>query len=343
MKWFVSEYLCGGACSEDSGPEIDALLTEGRAMLLAVIRDLQHIPNVFISTTWDARLGDFPIAGVHVETIKSAEQEQQAFGQLAKRADWSIIIAPEFDRLLEQRCRNVENAGGRVFGPDIETIQICSDKLEMASRLKGHVPCIPTYEPDDPEIQQLLTESATIDLVMKPRFGAGSINIKHITSRQLFDQHRSSCSMPMIVQPKIPGRTLSVGVVIIPLTGEIDLLPVAEQHLSNDGTFKYQGGTIPTNLELNVSEMNALRSIVLELQEQLPGLTGYFGIDLLFDPASKQWTVVEINPRITSSFIGYSHCSTKGVIRSAFELSLSCGANHPEAWDFSSGPYSFKP
>jgi predicted ATP-grasp superfamily ATP-dependent carboligase len=103
-----------------------------------------------------------------------------------------------------------------------------------------------------------------------------------------------------ILQPYLSGIAASVAF----LTGPrqtVPLLPAA-QHLSPDGRFHYQGGSIPLPVGLaERAERLARRAVAA-----VPGLRGYIGVDLVLGEVAdgSQDAVIEINPRLTTSYVG---------------------------------------
>ena len=182
MRVFVSEYVCGGAWPEES---LDSsLAVEGRAMLLALIQDLLLIPNVDVVTTWDHRLGEFPLRNVpettsriggilppdwrwqdatgtknrelasdtflrsastlSAEQISSRHDERKAFERLCEHSDAAFVIAPEFHNFLADRVK-IASPRTRLLGCDFEATTLCSDKLRMATFLsEAGIPTIST-------------------------------------------------------------------------------------------------------------------------------------------------------------------------------------------------------
>ena len=72
----------------------------------------------------DALLEDFgSLPGVETLAFpflpneSAAPKEQSLFCALAKTADWTLVVAPEFDDLLLTRCRWLEQVGARSLGP----------------------------------------------------------------------------------------------------------------------------------------------------------------------------------------------------------------------------------
>jgi predicted ATP-grasp superfamily ATP-dependent carboligase len=90
-----------------------------------------------------------------------------------------------------------------------------------------------------------------------------------------------------------------------PLNGQqqkIEVFPPADQLLSDDGRFAYRGGRIPAANTNHAALQETARRACLAV----PGLRGYVGVDLIV-PAkeSAPVIVVEINPRLTTSYLGY--------------------------------------
>jgi len=108
----------------------------------------------------------------------------------------------------------------------------------------------------------------------------------------------------MIVQPYCRGTPLSVAAVIAD-DGEsksIDILPLSRQRLSDDDRFCYLGGEIPSA----DCDTDCVSELVGSVCRQMNGLRGYVGFDLIVtDESPGEVLLVEINPRLTTSYIGY--------------------------------------
>jgi tyramine---L-glutamate ligase len=272
---FVYEYTCalGGGVPP-------SLAVEGRAMLTAIRDDFARVP------------------GVEVRTLP--DDDEDAFFALARTADVSLVIAPEFDDLLTTRCRWVLAAGGRLLGPTPDAVGLTSDKLRLAQHFREHG--IPT------PVTRLATEcvpNPSYPLVYKPRHGAGSLATKIVRNTQELDQsvallQRELPGDEAIVQPFVTGLPVSVAL----LVGSHQVIPLLPgfQHLSEDGRFRYRGASIPVSPEL------AARAVTLggRAVQSVPGLCGYIGVDMVLgssaDGSGDQ--IIEINPRLTTSYLG---------------------------------------
>jgi tyramine---L-glutamate ligase len=277
MRIFVHEYTCAAASGGE--PLAPSLCAEGRAMLSAVLQDLALVPSV--------------------EPLTLPNEEPAAFRRLAASADYTLVIAPEFDGLLAERCRWVLEAGGRLLGPSPVGVEWTADKLALARLLEGqHVPTPPCYPADT-------APPLPLPVVLKPRDGAGSqatcLVKKWTEFRDLREHMRAERPRAeFVLQPFAPGRPASVAFLLGP-GQEVALAPAA-QHLSDDGRFRYEGGTVPLPPQL------AARAVRLGLRavRAVPDLRGYVGVDLVLgEPTDGSADrVIEINPRLTTSYLG---------------------------------------
>ena len=255
-------------------PPAESLRREGAAMLAAVSEDF-------------SQLGD-------IELLVA----DSSFNH--PTADWTLVIAPETDGALYRLCNEVERSGGRLLGPSPEFIRITSDKRATAELLaaarvpvpRGRV--LPAGTP--------LPRGFEYPAVLKPVDGAGSQDTWLVES---FDAPSGRTDLPSNQQPRrleefCPGTPTSVAFLCGP-SGRVALLPCS-QELSTDGRFQYQGGTVPLEPAM------ARRAIALadRALAALPAADGYIGVDLILgdDIDGQGDRVIEVNPRMTTSYVG---------------------------------------
>ena len=101
-----------------------------------------------------------------------------------------------------------------------------------------------------------------------------------------------------VVQAFVPGQPASIAFIIAP-DRIVPLLPAA-QHLSDDGRFHYLGGHLPLEPALAERAMALGRRAVA----CVPGLGGYVGVDLVLGENAEEDWAIEINPRLTTSYLG---------------------------------------
>jgi predicted ATP-grasp superfamily ATP-dependent carboligase len=311
MRIFLYEYTC--AVADATLPA--SLRAEGRAMLSAVVEDFAQVP------------------GVTVCTLQPSGAEEAAFRRLARQADFTLVIGPETDDLLLRRCQWVREAGGRLLGPAPEAVRLAADKLALAQHLQHRqVPTPSTV---------MLADARDIpwSVVLKPRFGAGSQATFLIRRREELEEcvlqaSQESGATEMVLQPFVVGQPASVAFLVGP-GGRVPLLP-AEQHLSADGRFRYLGGRAPLPAGLAERAQRLGERAVAAVGE----LRGYVGVDLVLGEAadgSQDW-IIEINPRLTTSYIGLRHLArgnlAEAMLRATQGLPLSTLTWHGRAVEF---------
>jgi len=308
VRIFVSEYITSGALGAEPLPP--TLAREGAAMVAAVLRDLTRLPGWTIQTTLDRRFQrtlEAVTAGVEVAWVVDPLQAGHTFDAAAAHADLSLMIAPETGGVLQARVERVRALGGTCRNCSPDAIALCGDKLALASVLEqSRIPTIPTRPLP---LGTLPWDVVPGPSVVKPRDGAGSWLTRRLDPGQtqawnglvaLYQAAGRSDSM--LVQPFLPGTPVSVACLCEP--GELpEILPVAAQHLTHTD-FEYLGGTVPA--DVSPAARSAVQDVARLVCATIPGLCGYVGLDLILpENRDADAVVVEINPRLTTSFVGY--------------------------------------
>lgn len=291
MRLFVYEYTCGGGLAGVAGS--DSLRAEGWAMLAALLEDICRVPGVSVATILEAERD--VCAAVRCRRVDPGE-EGAAFREEARAADLTLVIAPETDGILLERHRWVMETGGRWLGSSAEAIALTGDKLALAEHM---LRCdVPT-----PECLPLPARSARFPAVLKPRCGAGSQATYLLRSAEELATAEKLARLEgfggeWIVQSFVPGQASSVAFLVGP-GGAVPLAPM-EQRLSTDGRFHYLGGKVP------LPKGQARRAVDLGRRavEAVAGLSGYVGVDLVLGTEASADRVIEINPRLTTSYVG---------------------------------------
>jgi predicted ATP-grasp superfamily ATP-dependent carboligase len=289
---FVYEYTCARPCPHTS------LRAEGLAMLRAVAADFRAAGVTAVSL-----VGEF-----------SPEEEERRFREEARRCDWTLVIAPEFDHLLAERCRWVVESGGRLLGPAPDAVELTADKLALGRHFARHGVLTPPGRPVHGErgCVSAPRDDDVFPAVYKPRHGAGSqatILVRRAEELPacVAQAHAEFPHTEGVLQPWVPGLAASVAFLIGPRQ-RLAMLP-ATQRLSEDGRFQYRGGEIP------FPEPLAWRAVRLARQavECVPGLFGYVGVDLILGEEADGHgdQVIEINPRLTTSYLGLRQLATE--------------------------------
>ena len=290
MRVFVYECVCAGGLGLDVP---SSLLREGRAMLAAIVEDLQRVADVEVATLiaeeFAYQLGDV----CHPTAAGSWSDGDRMFEAIAKDCAATLVIAPEFGGLLAGYSLRVLDAGGRLLGPLPNAIKLTADKLALAEfwRVKG------TPHPWTDSLGQGDLARIPMPCVLKPRHGAGSQAIYLTDDVHTASRIAQAEDCEFLVQQYVAGQPASVALLI----GKAQMVPLApaRQHLSNDGRFRYEGGSLP------LPEQLAQRATRLALQAVagIDGLQGYVGVDLILGDDGRDFAI-EINPRLTTSYLG---------------------------------------
>lgn len=303
VRLFVYEFVCGGGWSDR--PVDGSLLAEGRAMQRAAVEDFARIPGCSVVTTSDGRWNRSAPDDVAVVPIADPVQERSLFRQLAAQCDATFVIAPECHGILSERRRWVTEVDGTFLGPSQSAIDLCTDKRQLAGHLNAQA--IPTI-PAEPVDQPFSGDGLAFPMVIKPRDGAGSqqtflVRTQGELERAVRSLAESDEPFEAIAQPYVAGRSLSLAVLISGDNSHHVFCPPAEQRLSDDGRFRYLGGRAPVAVE----SAHEIPSLIERCLRAIPGLRGYVGFDLIqpSGPSSRNPLIVEINPRLTTSYLGY--------------------------------------
>lgn len=325
MKIFVYEWVTGGGMLATGERFPDTLLQEGSAMLHALVADFSRISDCEVSLLYDHRLVDRQPPCSLVHTVTSVQEERQGFDQLACGADWTVVIAPESDGRLLSCVSAVRQAGGRLLGPTAEMVALATNKHDTAEHLRSHgVPVPPgrLIPPGRP-----LPEDWTYPAILKPVDGAGSVDVV------LQPDPQSRCmtdSKPRRLERFVPGVPVSVSLLCGPRKNL--LLPACRQRIDQPSGFRWLGGYVP------LAALPACRAhrLAMRTMRTLSQPLGYLGIDLVLgdDPCGSQDVVLEINPRLTTSYVGLRALAQGNIAQAMVDLARGLEVHLPFRSDF---------
>ncbi len=309
MNLFVYESICGGDCAGRSLPP--SLASEGWKMLSSIVEDLARVHYVDrILTLLDERFaGREKVWGPQVEVAAWCRSgpATEKFSELAAAAGATLVIAPETDGLLENWSARVLAAGGKLLGSLPAAIRLCGDKLLLSRHLRSRgIPTPPLHELN--VIAGVpLPRGLPFPQVLKPRFGAGCLWTFKVDDdaklrAALASARRRGAPRELVTGPFVPGIAASASFLIS--GNQVTALAPGYQRISSSpgGLLRYSGGRIPLDsAELRRRATDLARRAVWSV----PGLHGFAGVDLALDPNSPVLdAVIEINPRLTTSYLG---------------------------------------
>ena len=294
QRIFVYEFITGGGLLREDSVPAGSLLEEGQTMLEAVTQDLARLANVEVITRLDHRLAEGIALPCQVDIANSASTENEEFCMTAASADWTLLIAPEFDSILFDRATAVVDRGGKLLGAAPAYIQLAADKLAVAQTLQAAQIPTPTTLPLSSDLSPIA--GCGDGFVVKPRDGAGST---HVTFHHAVEEalHRSHPER-YCIQPWVPGLPCSV--LLLCSEEEVVSLKATEQRLTSDGKFTYLGGEVPLPTHFDTRARRLAEAAAIALGEP----SGFIGVDMVLSPSGEHDVVIEVNPRLTTSYVG---------------------------------------
>ncbi len=308
MRIFVGEYVCGGGLANQPLEQIPkSLRQEGAAMLRALAADLSEIAETVVPV--DPRL-DLEIESKQCVELNPADAFWGQWVAAAQGCDSALIIAPESDGVLAQGVAMLRAGGVDVIAGSGDFLRVASDKLLTARTLTtagvAHPPFMALSD------RRMRNELVKYDqFVVKPRDGCGTQEIKRFDS---LDDARAVLEEDQILQAWIPGRAVSISTIASSTTQVY--LPAVSQELC-DSTCLYAGGRGPLDDE-DQRRAEALASRAIAAMP--PTVRGFVGLDLLLGRRPSEDCVIEINPRLTTSYVGLRRMINGNLAARLFDL-----------------------
>lgn len=293
MKVFLSEFVCGGGVIDWPDEAIDeSLRLEGTAMLAAVADDLAQI-GASLVIPCDPRF-QVQLPPCQRLEIRSGESIWTQWAQAALGCDAAIIIAPERDGGLARAVGMLRAAGVDVIASSGDFLRVASDKqLTARALIAAGVPHPITLLPTDPRAAARLRLCERF--IVKPRDGCGTASI---TLYDDLDEALNVCTDRDLLQHYQPGLPASIAVIVN--GSSMNILPAVSQTVSLENC-SYLGGRGP------LSDDHQRRAAMLAqgaIMAMPPSARGFIGLDLILGDDADGDVVLEINPRLTTSYVG---------------------------------------
>lgn len=296
MRVFLFEWVTGGGLVDEAGRLPTSLLAEGTAMASALAEDFLKLEDSRVTVLRDLRLESPTYEGCQVLEVHSGSQRKDLLEKYASKADFTLAIAPEFDRQLEQCVAILQSGDAHSLNALPEFLEVTGNKQRTTAHLSEVDVPVPHCEIHGAD-EERLPPDFPYPAVLKPVDGAGSQHTLLIESHlDTPDPH----PWPRLLECHIPGRPASVLFVCGP--GGATALPPCWQRIADSGRFEYLGGSIILQKPLaQRAEQLAQRALAA-----LPPAHGFVGVDLILGEANdgSEDCVIEVNPRVTTSYVG---------------------------------------
>lgn len=269
----------------------------------AVLHDLGQLADVKTLCTRDVRLSK--PQGAH-KALPVTSDPWPTWKSCMAEADAVLPIAPESDDTLLKLTQMVLEQDKLLLGCDIEGVTLASSKLATCKALQAAgIDTVPTWSAGDFPLDRYE------QCVVKPDDGMGGEGARIYRNASEFRNWLSTTDTGgFVVQPYMRGTPASISMLCH--EGQAWLLSCNLQKVSvQSGQFIYQGSVVNGA----AGYWTEFESLAKDVAHAIPVLSGYIGVDVLIHGGGI--SVLEINPRLTTSYAGLHRatgCNPAGLL-----------------------------
>ncbi|WP_347989450.1 ATP-grasp domain-containing protein [Methylomonas sp. AM2-LC] len=294
MKILVFEYICGGGFADQALPS--SLAIEGCLMLQALTDDLGCLENIQLLIPLDQRCQTINLpTNAEIVYVQSQTKILTILPELIAQCDAVWPIAPETNGILTCITELVKRQNKLLLASPPDMVALCSNKLKTYQVLSAHnIPCVETQLLNQ-DYMEIVGRS-----VVKPIDSCGCQDSIIIEANQQLSQKISllNNSEQYIIQPFMEGQATSLSCLF--KQGKAWLLCCNQQLVAIENqAFNLKACLVNTSSQYE----SVYLEIIADIATALPSLWGYIGIDFI-ETTHRGPLLLEINPRLTSSYIG---------------------------------------
>jgi len=313
LRVLIFEFITGGGFAAEQWPE--SLASEGAMMLQALVSELKRLPHIQVVIMLDWRCRKMDLLS---QTESIVVQKNQNFSQILQETmagcDAVWPIAPEMDFILLDIAKLAETLHKTAILSTPEAVKLCSNKLATIKCLQEH-----HINVCDTQLLSNVVAYPNVQSVIKPIDGVGCEQSFIISCQDHYQQVITAIdnSEKYIIQPFIKGQSLSLSCLF--KEGKAWLLCCNEQQvLIAKGQFQLQlcAVNIPHHSHENYQKL------LEKIAQAIPGLWGYIGIDIINTDMNGP-VILEINPRLTTSYVGIHSATGINVAEQVIQLLTS--------------------
>ena len=225
------------------------------------------------------------------------------------------VIAPESDGELERF--HIASKKKLWIGSGLQAIRLASNKLKQKC-LKS----LGINNPDEITFKSLRKKNYT-KAVYKPIDGAGTTDTYKIENKKNIISALKKKRSCFFLEEWIEGTAYSVSL-NCRLSG-FDILSISKQYITSNHLGKlFYAGVEPVERKMFKKLSDSILPILHVIVLNIPDFRGFIGIDFILKENS-QISIIEINPRLTCSYIGlskYNKDNTAVKILNSFEIKI---------------------
>jgi len=280
------------------------LLKEGVSILKALIVDFTKLNQFELFIFASKEVGESLVAEKLINFSQwIVPDPSNPFLNVVNPKDAVLIMAPESDGILVHRIKQLNETGAENLNCSVEAITLAGDKYQTflyLNRMDIATPATMLLG------NFLKTPQLTFPLVLKPRDGAGTSDTFYIRGIGFLENKASGIPNheQWIVQEFKKGLPVSY-CFFVHKNRCIPIVSSLQKTECLDLQFNYQGGSLPLPLDFGYRAL----SLAQKTLHNFVGLNGWVGVDLILGPDTKGINdfVFEINPRLTTAYLGARH------------------------------------
>ncbi len=287
MRLFIYEFITGGGCLDRELP--NTLMREGEMMLRALVSDLKDGGFDDLVCLRDNRLEKIEsITNVFEYTTDTGITEK-----LINSSDMSWFIAPETENILYKLTEYAEQQGKQVLGCSSSVIKLATSKTALLNYLINvNIPCV------KPILIGKTIKDCRSGWIVKPDDGVGGEGCYLFREQKLLSEYlHANESSGLLIQEYVEGIPASLSMVCF--EGKATVLACNRQLFDFKNNCGHFSGVVVNGLSEYRGELEMLAS---RIANALPEARGYVGIDFVM--TNKGPLVLELNPRLTTSYVG---------------------------------------
>lgn len=321
MRILVHEWCCsGGLAAWERGRGARAaagLYAEGRAMFLALLRDACRDPGLEVTALVDVTRPVPLPARVRIRAVPVGAEVDVLVAE-AVRAEMTIVVAPETDGLLASRVAAVRQAGGAVLASDATFLAVAADKQATIQALAAAGVPVPAG--------RLLAAGAEwpagfwTPAVRKPRDGVGGEDLVVVPPGA-----RTPASVARDMRLEARAEGLSVGVACLCGPGPpVPLAPLRQRFAAGPGSVYVGGEPLADRDAQQRATALAVRAVMAVTRAAGGPARGWVGVDMILGPRTdgRGDRVLEVNPRLTTSFVGHATTAATSLVRQSIDVAI---------------------
>ena len=324
MRVLLYEWCSSGGLEADDA----TIAAEGKMMLEALAADAVKTSSCDVTVLVDASRPISLPSRVRTVSVQPGH-DTASLVAAARVADWTVVVAPETDGVLLDRIRAVRAAGGRLLSPPVDVVAIASDKQSTAETLAAAgiaVPAGRSLAPAEPWPTGFRRPA-----VRKARAAAGGAGFVMVRAT---DREPAAATAASRIEAAVRG--IPVGVACIAGPAGVWPLHPMRQRYSEEPAHDYLGSEPLAEPDLAARAVILARRAVIALAG-----SGWLGVDLVLGPRAdgRDDRVLEVNPRITSSFVGHAAADRRSLVLAIIDAIVgrkpwpAAGAARPSAFE----------